>query len=635
MHNGLVLPFVNTPSPYFEENNVSALSNLDFVRQEVDKLLQNKLISQINHKPFCCNPLTVAFKKSNNAKRLVIDLSRHVNLHIQTSPVKLDDLSFISPWLVKNSHIMTFDFANMYHHLLIAAEFRKYLGFAVPQPSGNLSFYVFNVLPFGLNEAVSIVSRLCQPLKSLIRTFGFKFGLYIDDGILVSQCRNHVLPTFNLILSLYQSAGWRINHDKTSTSPSQMIKYLGLLIDSKESRFFVPEDKLTNITQQINNLCVSSHVKARELAGILGQIAFISRACGLICKILTRASQHMLGYYVNSHDWNTVIPISIAMKTEFKLLVSHLPRANGQPIVANPSVHVSVNNPVDFTNDFSYVSDASSDFSYVYDYFNNSFAVLMEFPDGIKKASSGIRELHAIFSFLQCQELTNYKNRKIIWSTDSQNVYYWLRHGSRLPQVQSVLLRIKEMEFTNNFSLNCNWLPRSHPAITLADTGSKVALSTDEWAIDQCSFTRISNLFHCKPNIDVCATIFNSKCTRFISKMPMQGSLGTDFLSQKFNISDQLWCCPPVNLAAKFFLHITFNKLPVTIFVVPVWKKSNYWPIITDGYRFHPQIHQFDVFYPKFSGPTDSIFTKPHKFAMLAVKIKNYCRYTPLKIPFL
>ena len=46
--------------PYFEKNNNSAVRNPEFVRQEIQSLLDKGIIAQIDHQPYCCSPLTVA-----------------------------------------------------------------------------------------------------------------------------------------------------------------------------------------------------------------------------------------------------------------------------------------------------------------------------------------------------------------------------------------------------------------------------------------------------------------------------------------------------------------------------------------------------------------------------------------------
>jgi hypothetical protein len=67
---------------YRERNNQSARNEVTFVRTEVARLLEAGLVVCCESAPLCTNPLSVAYKALPGGgfkKRLVIDLSRHVN----------------------------------------------------------------------------------------------------------------------------------------------------------------------------------------------------------------------------------------------------------------------------------------------------------------------------------------------------------------------------------------------------------------------------------------------------------------------------------------------------------------------------------------------------------------------------
>ena len=96
LQNGLRLPFIEQVPPYEEENNKSALENIDFLREKVSQWEKEGYVKRVLKKPYCTNPLSVAQKvdlKSGKIKlRPCLDLSRHVNLHLLKSPTKLADL---------------------------------------------------------------------------------------------------------------------------------------------------------------------------------------------------------------------------------------------------------------------------------------------------------------------------------------------------------------------------------------------------------------------------------------------------------------------------------------------------------------------------------------------------------------
>ena len=62
------------------KNNISALSNVEFVEEAISDLLMRGLAVKCDYLPHCVNPLSVSVQ-SCGKKRLILDLSL-VNKHI-------------------------------------------------------------------------------------------------------------------------------------------------------------------------------------------------------------------------------------------------------------------------------------------------------------------------------------------------------------------------------------------------------------------------------------------------------------------------------------------------------------------------------------------------------------------------
>ena len=60
-------------------------------------------------------------------------------------------------------------------------------------------------------------------------------------------------------------------------------------------------------------------------------------------------------------------------------------------------------------------------------------------------------------------------------------------------------------------------MPRESSQIDLADIGSKLAVSTDEWSIDRKTFSKAVRMLGHKPAIDAMATTRNRMCETFFS----------------------------------------------------------------------------------------------------------------------
>ena len=91
--NGLRLNFTGSiPGKYEEPNNKSFQSEEEFGISEIRKLLVNKVIEEVDRsKVICVNPLLVA-SNAKGKKRLCLDLSRHVNEHVQANKFRIESV---------------------------------------------------------------------------------------------------------------------------------------------------------------------------------------------------------------------------------------------------------------------------------------------------------------------------------------------------------------------------------------------------------------------------------------------------------------------------------------------------------------------------------------------------------------
>jgi hypothetical protein len=99
MRDGYQPEFLADVPPYREQNNRSALDNLDFLRPKVAEWLEAGFVEELSEPAYCTSPLSVALKYDPYADKVkmrpVLDLSRHVNLFVPDLPVQLDDLTHL------------------------------------------------------------------------------------------------------------------------------------------------------------------------------------------------------------------------------------------------------------------------------------------------------------------------------------------------------------------------------------------------------------------------------------------------------------------------------------------------------------------------------------------------------------
>ena len=196
--NGYKIPFPN-PSKYKEGNNASALKNMAFVRTELAKLVVSGRVLRVDTEPLCCNPLTVALKiqpDGSTKRRLVIDLSRHVNPNIRETKFRMPTMQDVLDDTFKGEWMAVFDLEAAYHNIRLHPDSYCLVGFMVPTEYGEERFYVFVVLPFGLASAAFVLFRMTKPVVQFLRLQGVRILLYVDDGRVIHS-RIFSLPNLN------------------------------------------------------------------------------------------------------------------------------------------------------------------------------------------------------------------------------------------------------------------------------------------------------------------------------------------------------------------------------------------------------------------------------------------------------
>ena len=171
VREGYKIPFKTEPDSVFLRNNKSARDDPNFVVEEIKQLLKRGCITSVFKKPKVVNPLTVAYN-SKGKPRLVLDC-RHINPHLHKFKYRYEDAGTAKELFRKGDFIFTFDLKSAYHHIDIFEDHRQYLGFSW-EIQGQLHYYVFNVLPFGISTAGFIFSKLIREPVKFLRSKGIR-----------------------------------------------------------------------------------------------------------------------------------------------------------------------------------------------------------------------------------------------------------------------------------------------------------------------------------------------------------------------------------------------------------------------------------------------------------------------------
>ena len=290
-------------------------------------------VDEVSCPPYCCNPLTVA---EGRKLRLVIDL-RHVNEYVTLRKFKYKDLRIVSTLFEKDYFFSTFDLESGYHHVDIFPPHRKYLGFSWRFPNGQIRYFQFNVLPFGLSSTCYAFTKLLRPLVKRWRGFGYSSVVYLDDGITGRRSFDLALRASNQVRQDLKDCGLTANEQKCTWFPLQIGEWLGMIINTISMTFVMPQKKIDKLSSSVNSILSRPHflVTAKELARIAGQIISMGLALGPVSRLMTR---NMYKCVAERQTWFHLFHLDEQTASELVFWRDNMRKYNGYSMKSSPTV---------------------------------------------------------------------------------------------------------------------------------------------------------------------------------------------------------------------------------------------------------------------------------------------------------
>jgi hypothetical protein len=110
---------------YREDNNANAKKEERFVIDKVKRLIVEGLVVEAFEEPLVISPLSVAIKtkpSSGVKKRLVLDCSRHLNLHLPADNIKMSTFATWIADLYEGNYMASCDLSAAFHHVRLHPE---------------------------------------------------------------------------------------------------------------------------------------------------------------------------------------------------------------------------------------------------------------------------------------------------------------------------------------------------------------------------------------------------------------------------------------------------------------------------------------------------------------------------------
>jgi hypothetical protein len=605
IQHGYTIPFVSEPPPAYAVNNKSALSHSEFVRKSIEKLLLSNVVRETSSSAHCCNPLTVAMGRK---LRLVLDLSRFVNPYVKYAHFKYEDWSEAEQILQSQCWFFNWDFTSGYHHVSINPRQSKYLGFSFDWPGIGQRFFEFTQLPFGLNSACYLFTKLTRPLIKCWRAQGLNVFIYIDDGLAVCEQYVQAWEWSVRVQSDLSRAGFVVNQKKSHWEPTKRIQWLGFIADADECKFYVAEEKLKLLDLVIDTLLiVSRRASARDLAKFVGRAVSMERALGRVVRLMSRSAARLCA---KAPHWEASVQIDDLVIREMRFLRKNSRQFNGQLFIART--------PSSCLRCFSDASDTGYG-SYVI-----APSVMMTqgtwSPEESSKSSTW-RELAAVNRSLIAWQGT-LAGQTLLWHCDNAAVVRILDYGSNKLQLQMLAVQVAEICFIGRIRLLPVWIPRGDNQV--ADELSRRSIDGDDWQLDPYWFRYLDGVWG-PHTVDRFADNENCQIPIFNSRVFCPGTSGVDAFSLSWADQNN-WLCPPIGSILRVLEKVRADGAVATL-IVPQWESSFFWPTVRpNGSSWHElvkDVHRIPAVYLR--GRHTSLYSAivgSHPFWTLALRLE-------------
>ena len=571
---------------------------------------------------------------------MCIDLSRHINLLLQPENVSLNDIKTVLPRISQDVFFTSWDLRGMYHQVHLDPAVTELFGFCYKNADNSYSFYKYLRLPFGVASAVYLVDALIRPVKHFCHRHNIDVSVYIDDGLTVELNYFKCLLSTYFVLSVLLCAGWHFQLSKCQLEPVRRIQYLGFILDSSKMIISLPIVKIQKVLFLLDKILLAfdsnDPVDVTILASFLGKLCHAYFSHGDFIRVVARNSNHALGVYTSQYGWKGALFVNADMFQELSLCKEHFVSLNGQPIrTESKTIEVFSPHQTSFLidnidpNDLNkhcniFVSDASDHSAFSFKAGDCKIISDYLFTPQEAELSSGHRELLSIVKAFE--HYSNYfatlKGQLVIWITDSMCLYSFLRIGSRNLVIQKLLIQLKILEFQYAIRIIPKWMPRDSSLITLADLGSKLFKSSNEFGISSNDFQFLQSYFSIKFSIDCFATSKNCKVEKFISPFPQLNCFDIDFFTVSLTSSECYYIHPPISLLSRVFNKLKLYEDITAVVVLPLWPTYPFWNCIVKGSYFNSFVKNFLLWDPYYIASTPNNFFNGHKtFKTLALLI--------------
>jgi len=530
------------------------------IRSFLKELLQVGAIEKTSFIAFQARLFSVP-KKDTKKRRVILDISL-LNKSIDCPKFKMTTIRQVRQVLPRACWTVSIDLKDAYWHVPVHRAFQKFLGFAIERQR-----YKFLVLPFGLNVAPLIFTRISRAVLKLLRLRGVSVLAYLDDWLVWAPSFKECQEVARTVLALLKKMGFLINDGKSRLMPAQKFTWLGLQWHTKSAQLDLPQKSRKDVLRHVRRFVERPVSSRRCLERVLGKLQFAS-VVDPVCKTLLKEANRSWIKFARKglRDLKVKTPPSLAKFFKKWFLGASLKR---KVLWRPPSPSLDVHTDASLSGWGFHSSDGNSGSG--------------KWSPTFQRLHINVLELATVY--IAINALHPPPGSHIRVHADNMTTVHCINRkgSSKSPALNSWILSLGLLLRRSNLFLTAFHV--AGVSNVVADALSRDHPINSEWSLDQASFQWMCTLDR-SPQIDLFATHENHRLPNYVSPIRDHRAVGKDAFLMNWNRWSVIYLFPPSPMILQVLEKL--NSFRGTAYVVaPFWPNQVWFPLMMSKSKFH------------------------------------------------
>ena len=533
---------------------------------EVQELVQKNAIREADVSTPGFYSQAFAVPKKGGGWRPVINLKR-LNNFVLTPHFKMESIQNPKDVLLQGDYMAKIDLKDAYLTVPMHPSTAKYLRF---QWKGTV--YEFTSLPFRLAPAPLVFTKLMKPVVSLLRKWGIRILLYLDDMLIMAKSPELLKQHLQVVTTLLAQLGFVLNLKKCVTSPTQIIEFLGFLINSITMTLSLPSEKVGKLQKECRHTINLKSVSGRHLAHLIGMMTSCIPAiqeAPLHYRALQRSKTAAVG---STHpNFDNTIQLSREAITDLRWWIDALSADMCRPI-SPPTASLTLE------------TDASKQ---GWGAFCRESTLRTGGPWSPQESQNHISWLELMAAFLAVQCFARYHQHchiQIYMDNTVAIAYINQMGGTHSRKLCHLALQFWDWCLHKNVTIHAEHIPGRVNVI--ADHESRHMTDTSDWQLNKRIFRSLQQKFG-PFTVDLFASFRNTQLKTFFSWKPDPRAAAVDALAQEWKHHNP-YMFPPFALIGRALQKVKQEKLQFALLIAPIWPAQPWYSLLLSMLISHP-----------------------------------------------